>query len=52
MELEQILKTKEKQLHNWILQDVLVKWRDYPIEGASWEDWNHLIAQFLYLPTD
>ena len=44
MEPKQILKTREKQLRNWILWDVLVKWKGYPIEDASWEDWNHLIA--------
>ena len=52
MELEQILKTKEKQLHNRTIQDVLVQWRGYPVEDASCEDWNHLIAQFLCLQID
>ena len=52
MQPKQILRTKEKQLHNQTIWDVLVQWRDYPIEDASWEDWNHLIAQFPYLQTD
>ena len=49
MEPEKILKTREKQLRNRILRDVLVWLKGYPVEDASWEDWNHLIAQFLYL---
>ena len=44
MEPEQILKIKEKKLHNQTIWEVLVQWRGYPIEDASWEDWNHLIA--------
>ena len=40
MELEQVLKIKKKQLHNQTIQDVLVQWKGYPVEDASWEDWN------------
>ena len=49
MEPEQILKIREKQLRNWVLRDVLVQWKGYPVEDASWEDWNKLVAQFPYL---
>ena len=49
MRPEQILKTREKQLHNQVLRDVLVQWKGYPVEDASWEDWNKLVAQFPYL---
>ena len=35
MELEQILKTREKQLRNRILRDVLIQWRGYPAEDTS-----------------
>ena len=49
MEPEQILKIREKQLRNRVLRDVLVQWKGYPVEDASWEDWNKLVAQFPYL---
>ena len=49
MEPEQILRTREKQLHNRVLQDVLVQLKGYPVEDASWEDWNKMIAQYPYL---
>ena len=49
MEPEQILRTKEKQLRNQTIWDVLVQWRGYLVEDASWEYWSHLLAQFLYL---
>ena len=49
MELEQILKIQEKQLRNRVPRDVLVQWKGYPVEDASWEDWNKMVAQFLYL---
>ena len=52
MEPEKILKTRDKQLHNRPIWDVLVKWRGYPVEDASWEDWKKLLAQFLHLQTD
>ena len=52
MEPKLILKTKEKQLHNQTIQEVLVQCRGYRAEDTSWEDWNHLIAQFSYLQTD
>ena len=35
MELEQILKIKEKQLCNGTMCEVLVQWKGYPIEDAS-----------------
>ena len=49
MDPEQILKTREKQLRNQVLRDVLIQWKGYPVEDTSWEDWNKMIAQFLYL---
>ena len=48
-EPEHILKIREKQLRNRVLRDVLVQWKGYPVEDASWEDWNKLVAQFPYL---
>ena len=44
MEPEWILEIKEKTLHNQNLWEVLVQWKGYLIENASWEDWDHLIA--------
>ena len=50
MEPEWILEIKEKALHNHILWKVLVQWWiGYPVEDASWEDWDKLIAQFPHL---
>ena len=49
MDLEKILKVKERQLHNRTIKEVLVQWKGYLIEDASWEDWNHLLNQFPYL---
>ena len=49
MEPEWILEIKEKALHNHNVQEVLVQWKGYPIEDASWEDWDTLIAQFPHL---
>ncbi|MCO5577333.1 hypothetical protein L7F22_031162 [Adiantum nelumboides] len=49
MEPEQILDMKEKKLRHRTVQEVLVQWKGYPIEDASWEDWGRLVAQFLHL---
>ena len=49
MEPEQILEMKEKQLRNRIVREVLVQWKGYPLEDASWEDWSRLLMQFPYL---
>ena len=44
-----ILETKEKHLRHRTIREVLVKWKGYPIEDASWEDWDRLIKQFPHL---
>ena len=44
MESEQILEIKEKALCNRNLQEVLIQWKGYLVEDASWEDWDILIA--------
>ena len=49
MEPEQILEIKEKAQHNHKLREVLVQWKGYPVEDASWEDWDNLIAPFPHL---
>ncbi len=49
MEPEQILDMKEKKLRHKMIKDVLVKWKGYPIEGASGEDWDRLVIQFPHL---
>ena len=46
---ERILEVKEKALRNRNLREVLVQWKGYPVEDASWEDWDHLSAQFPHL---
>ena len=49
IEPEQIPKVKEKQLHNRAIREVLVQWKGYLVEDASWEYWNHLLNHFPYL---
>ena len=49
MEPEQILKIKEKKLRNLTIWEVLVQQKGYPVEDASWEDWNRFLTQFPYL---
>lgn len=46
---EQILDMKEKKLRHRTIREVLVQWKGYPIEDASWEDWDRLVAQFPHL---
>ncbi len=52
MKPEMILEIKEKHLRRRIIRKALVKWNGYPIEDASWEDWDTLVAQFPYLNKD
>ena len=49
MEPDRILEVKEKQLRNRTIREALVQWKGYPIEDASWEDWDTLISQFPHL---
>ena len=44
-----LLEIKEKPLCHRTICMVLVKWNGYPIEDASWEYWDTLVAQFSYL---
>ena len=46
---QQILEVKERKLRHRMIRDVLVQWKGYPIEDASWEDWDRLVIQFPYL---
>ena len=38
MEPEKNLEVKEWKLHRWTVREVMVQWKGYPIEDASWED--------------
>ena len=49
MEPKQILDLREKRLCHRTIRDVLVQWKGYPIEDASWEDWDRLVLQFPHL---
>ena len=49
MEPEQILEVKEQKLRHRTVREVLVQWKGYPIEDASWEDWDRLVAYFAHL---
>ena len=40
MEPEAILEHRERPLRSRHIHEVLVKWKFYPEEDASWEDWN------------
>ena len=44
-----ILQTREKQLQSRTLRKVLVQWKGYPADEASWEDWDLLVLKFLFL---
>ena len=44
-----ILQTREKQLRSRTLREVLVQWKGYPAEEASWEDWDLLKEKFPFL---
>ena len=46
---EEILESQEKHLRRRTMRRVFVKWNGYPIEDASWEDWDLLVTQFPYL---
>ena len=49
---EQILEVKERKLHHRTIREVLVQWKGYPIEDASWEDWDRLVTRFPYLANE
>ncbi|MGJ2631357.1 hypothetical protein ACR8J5_22260, partial [Salmonella enterica subsp. enterica serovar Paratyphi A] len=49
LEPEQIIETKERKLRHGTVKEALVKWKGYPIEDASWEDWDRLITKFPQL---
>ena len=49
MELEQILKMKEKQLRHRTIREALVQWKGYRVEDAPWEDWDALMIQIPHL---
>ncbi|MCO5559642.1 hypothetical protein L7F22_013243 [Adiantum nelumboides] len=40
MEPEQVLEVKERKLRHQTLREVLVKWKGYTVEDASWENWD------------
>ena len=45
-EPEAILEAREKRLRNRILREVLVQWKGYPPEEASWEDFKVVSNHF------
>ncbi|MCO5604715.1 hypothetical protein L7F22_058885 [Adiantum nelumboides] len=48
MEPEQVLEVKERKLRHRTLHEVLVKWKGYTAEDASWENLDDLVAQFSH----
>jgi hypothetical protein len=42
--LEEILEVREKNLRRRSIKEYLVKWKDLPIEGVSWES-EHVIQE-------
>ena len=49
METNRIFEMKERKLHRRTICKALIQWKGYPIEDASWEDWDSLVAQFPHL---
>ena len=35
--LEVVLEVREKKLRNWSIKEYLIRWKDLPIEDATWE---------------
>ena len=48
-EPERILKTEIRQLRNRTVYKVLIQWKGFSEEEASWEDWDQLVNQFPHL---
>jgi hypothetical protein len=42
--LEEILEVKEKRLRNRSIKEYLIRWKDLPIEDATWEK-DHVVRQ-------
>ena len=45
-EPEQVLDSRQRYLRGKTITDVLIQWKGYTIEDASWEDWDRLVVQF------
>ncbi|MCO5602539.1 hypothetical protein L7F22_056672 [Adiantum nelumboides] len=48
MEPEQVLEVKERKLRHRTVREVLIQWKGYIVEDASWENWNDLVAHFSH----
>jgi hypothetical protein len=35
--LEEVLEVQERKLQNRVIREYLVKWREFPVEDATWE---------------
>ncbi|MCO5572583.1 hypothetical protein L7F22_026339 [Adiantum nelumboides] len=44
MEPEQVLEVRKRKLRHRTLREVLVTWKGYTVEDASWENWDDLVA--------
>ena len=49
MEPEQILEIKDRQLRHKLIREAFVLWKHLPIEDASWENCDQLVAQFPHV---
>ena len=44
MILEEILEVREKRLRNQSIKEYLIRWKDLPIEDATWEK-EHVVRE-------
>ena len=51
MQPKRFLEIKERQLRQRIIWEVFVLWKNYPMEDASWENWDLLVTQFPHVQT-
>jgi hypothetical protein len=41
---EEVLEVRERRLHNRVIREYLIRWRDLPAEDATWESDQDLAA--------
>ena len=41
---KEVLEVREKRLRNWSIKEYLIRWKDLPIEDATWEK-EHVVRE-------